>query len=69
MKFVCPYCGGNSFFLHMAPDNNTLAQCTKCGKATRFEQSAMTIVKPPDETDSTQINGGGRRRLHLQVKS
>jgi hypothetical protein len=69
MKFVCQDCGGNSFFLHVAPDNNTPAQCTKCGRATRFEQSAMTIVEPPAETDSKQSNGGGRKRLHLQARS
>jgi len=69
MKFVCPYCGGNSFFLHKAPVNNTLAQCTKCGKATRFEQSAMTVVNPPTKNDSNRLNGGVRRKLHLQAKS
>ncbi len=69
MKFVCPHCGSNSFFLHTAPENHTLAQCTKCGKATRFEQSAMTIVTPPNENESNQPNGGARKKLHLQAKS
>jgi hypothetical protein len=69
MKFVCRDCGGNSFFLHMAPENNTLAQCTKCGKATRFEQSAMTNVKPPYENDLIRPDGAVRKKLHLQARS
>ncbi|HVR65025.1 MAG TPA: hypothetical protein VMT98_00170 [Verrucomicrobiae bacterium] len=69
MKLVCRDCGGNSFFLHMAPENNTLAQCTKCGKATRFEQSAMTNVKPPYENDLNRPDGAVRKKLHLQARS
>ena len=69
MKFVCPYCGSNSFLLHAAPENHALAQCTKCGKAIRFEQSAMTIVKPPNKNDSSQSDGGARKKLQLQARS
>lgn len=69
MKFVCPYCGSNAFFLHTAPENHTLAQCTKCGKATRFGQSAMTIAKSSTENDSNLSDGDVRKKLHLQAKS
>ncbi len=68
MKFVCRDCGGNSFFLHMTPDNNTLAQCTKCGKATRFEKSAMTTANTPNG-NSSQSSSTVREKLHLQLKS
>jgi len=69
MEFLCPNCDGNAFFLHSALDSITLAQCIQCGTATRFEQSAMTALKPAPVGGSAEPRAGRRDKLHLNDKT
>jgi len=68
MEFLCPSCDGNAFFLHSTLDSITLAQCIQCGTATRFEQSAMTGLRPVSPDAAPRSSGTVRDKLHLNDK-
>lgn len=69
MEFLCPRCNGNAFFLHSTLDNITMAQCSQCGAATRFEESAMTGLKTVKPGASAHSPDKVRHKLHLHNKT